>query len=50
MAERLRTLKAPHLLLELPWAAHGMDWPFDGPGGQLTRVAVDGFLKTVAVP
>lgn len=47
LAGRLRDLGVPHLLVELPWAAHGFDWPFDGPGGQVTRVAVDSFLEAV---
>ena len=46
-SERLRDLGVNHLLVELPWAAHGFDWPFDGPGGQVTRVAVDSFLEAV---
>jgi acetyl esterase/lipase len=50
MAQRLRELGVRHLLVELPWAAHGMDWPFDGPGGQVTRIAVDGFLEAVCPP
>lgn len=44
LAERLRTLGVEHHLVELPWAVHGLDWPFDGPGGQITRIAVDAFL------
>lgn len=48
LSERLRTLGVKHLLVELPWAVHGLDWPFDGPGGQITRIAVDSFLRTTA--
>ena len=47
LAARLKSLGVPHHLVELPWAVHGFDWPFDGPGGCVTRVAVDRFLKTV---
>jgi acetyl esterase/lipase len=47
LAEKLRLLKVPHHLLELPWGTHGFDWPFEGPGGQLTRYAVDHFLDSL---
>jgi acetyl esterase/lipase len=46
-AQRLGALGVKHHLVELPWAVHGFDWPHDGPGGQITRVAVDGFLQAV---
>jgi len=45
LAEKLKGFGVPHYLLELPWGTHGFDWPFDSPGGQLTRYAVDEFLK-----
>ena len=46
--ERLQTLGVPNLLIELPWAVHGFDWPFDGPSGQITRMATDHFLQSVS--
>lgn len=44
LAARLRELNVTHFHLELPWATHSFDWPFDGPAAQLTRVSVDVFL------
>ncbi|RBP47433.1 acetyl esterase/lipase [Roseimicrobium gellanilyticum] len=46
-AQRLEQLGVKHHVIEMPWAVHGFDWPFDGPGGQITRAAVDGFLNAV---
>ncbi|WP_206026301.1 alpha/beta hydrolase [Roseimicrobium sp. ORNL1] len=47
-AQRLGKLGVAHQLIELPWAVHGFDWPYDGPSGQITREAIDGFLHAVA--
>jgi acetyl esterase/lipase len=47
-SRRLGELGVAHHLVELPWAVHGFDWPYDGPGGQITRAAIDGFLGAVA--
>lgn len=44
---KLRELGVRHYLLELPWATHAMDWPFDGPSGQLIRYTVDRYLRFV---
>lgn len=46
-AQRLQSLKVPHHLIEMPWAVHGFDWPYDGPGGQITRMATEYFLQAV---
>lgn len=46
-SQRLGALGARPYLIELPWAVHGFDWPYDGPGGQVARVAIDGFLHAV---
>jgi acetyl esterase/lipase len=46
-AQRLAALGVKCHLVEIPWAVHGFDWPYDGPGGQITRAAVDGFLEAV---
>lgn len=48
LGERLQDAGVSHLLIELPWAAHGFDWPFDGPSGQITRIATDHFLNAVS--
>ena len=48
LAAKLDEYGVPNYLLELPWGTHGFDWPFDTPGGQLTRYAVDQFFKTVS--
>ena len=48
LAQRLQRLGVKHLHLELPWAQHGFDWPFHGPGAHLARHAIDGFLLRVA--
>jgi acetyl esterase/lipase len=45
--EKLAAAGRPHLLLALPWATHGMDFNFDGPGGQLSTYAVEHFLSAV---
>jgi acetyl esterase/lipase len=44
MAEHLRALDRPHLLLELPWATHGFEANLAGPGGQLWLYALERFL------
>jgi len=49
LAEKMKGYGVPHYLLEVPWGTHGLDWPYDTPGGQLTRYAVDEFLKTIYV-
>lgn len=36
-----------HYLLTLPWATHGFDYNFKGPGAQLSTYAVSYFLKSV---
>lgn len=46
-AARLEELGVRHVLVELPWAAHGFDWCYDGIGGQIARDAVDCFLRKV---
>ncbi len=46
-AAKLDELGVSHLYLELPWAAHGFDWCYDGVGSQLARHALDCFLEAV---
>ena len=47
LSARLNTLNVPHYYLALPWATHGLDYPFHGPGAELTRYVVDAFLNKV---
>jgi acetyl esterase/lipase len=43
----LAAARRPHFFLELPWATHGCDYFFNGPCGQVSRFAIDRFLKAV---
>jgi acetyl esterase/lipase len=36
-----------HIFISLPWATHAFDVNLNGPSGQLTRHAIDTFLRTV---
>jgi acetyl esterase/lipase len=36
-----------NVIVTLPWATHGLDYNFSGPGGQLSTYAVEYFLKAV---
>ena len=47
LSDRLIRAKVPHLFLRLPWAAHGCDYVFSGPCGQITTYAVERFLSAV---
>jgi acetyl esterase/lipase len=44
LAAKLEIVNVPHYHLALPWATHALDYPFNGPGAQLTRYAIDRFL------
>jgi len=50
-SERLNTkltqASVKHVFVRLPWAAHGCDWSFKGPCGQITTYAVEQFLERV---
>jgi acetyl esterase/lipase len=48
LAASLRGAEVPHHYLALPWATHALDFPFNGPGAQLTRYAMDVFLDYTA--
>jgi acetyl esterase/lipase len=37
--------KVPNLFLELPWATHSFEHPLSGPSGQVTRNAIEMFVK-----
>jgi acetyl esterase/lipase len=45
LAERLRAVQVPHLLVDLPWATHAFDYVRTGPGGQLSAFAVTWFVR-----
>ena len=47
LAAKLEAVNVPHYHLALPWATHALDYPFNGPGAQLTRYAIDRFLQRV---
>ena len=47
LAARLSEAGVSHFFLSLPWATHALDYPFHGPGAQLTRYAADVFLAKV---
>jgi acetyl esterase/lipase len=36
-----------HMVLNLPWATHGFDYAFNGPGSQLSIYTVERFLAAV---
>lgn len=44
LAEALALAKVPHFYLKLPWATHGYDFAWQGPGSQISRQAIDEFL------
>ncbi|MDB4924449.1 alpha/beta hydrolase [Mucilaginibacter sp.] len=45
--EKLQQNGIKHYWLKLPWATHGFDYNLNGPSGQLSTYAVDGFLKAI---
>lgn len=44
---RLAEKNVPHAFVSLPWATHAFDYNLDGPGGQITRYAIERFLAGV---
>jgi acetyl esterase/lipase len=46
LARALDAAGRRYTYLELPWATHGCDFAFRGPCGQVTRVAIERFLRT----
>lgn len=46
-AASLTEVGHPHVLIELPWAAHAFEYNLSGPAGQLTTYAVRRFLNLV---
>ncbi len=47
LAERLEAQDVRHAFVHLPWATHAFDYNLHGPGGQLTRFALEWFLADV---
>ena len=47
LVERLEAAGVEHLLVELPWATHGLDANLGGPGGQLYVWSLERFLAHV---
>jgi acetyl esterase/lipase len=47
MAARLHQAGRPCAFVELPWATHAFEYNLSGPGGQLTRFAVQWFVDAV---
>jgi len=47
LSQRLKEFHRPVYFLRLPWATHGADYIFRGPGGQLSTYAVERFLAAV---
>jgi acetyl esterase/lipase len=47
LAQRLTDEHVPHVFVSLPWATHAFEFNVNGPGGQLTRFAVEWFLAAV---
>jgi acetyl esterase/lipase len=47
LASRLTEHGVPHVFVSLPWATHAFDYTLQGPGGQLTTLALEQFLGRV---
>jgi acetyl esterase/lipase len=47
LKKRLDPAGIKNVLVTLPWATHGCDYNFNGPGGQLSTYAVEYFLKSL---
>lgn len=47
MRERLGPLGVRHFAVDLPWAAHGFDYVFRGPGSQISLYFIERFLAEV---
>jgi acetyl esterase/lipase len=48
LAQALAASGVPHLMVELPWATHGLDANPSGPGGRISTELVERFLGLVA--
>ena len=47
VSSRLIKEDVPHYILRFPWAAHGCDYVFRGPCGQISTFAVEWFLGAI---
>lgn len=47
MREKLGPLGVKHFEVDLPWAAHGFDYVFRGPGSQVSLYFIERFLAAV---
>ncbi len=47
LEKKLTENSIPHLYVELPWGTHAFDYNFNGPGGQISRYAVEWFLASL---
>lgn len=47
LSARLLEADVPHFVLRMPWAAHGCDYVFRGPCGQISTFTVERFLAAV---
>jgi acetyl esterase/lipase len=45
--EKLAALGVPHFSVQLPWATHGYDYVFSGPGSQISLYFVERFLSRI---
>jgi acetyl esterase/lipase len=43
----LAAANRPHYFVKLPWATHGCDYVFSGPCGQVSRFAIERFVRAV---
>lgn len=47
LSKKLTEQSVPNIYIEIPWGTHAFDFNFNGPGGQVSRFAVEWFLKSV---
>jgi len=47
MEAKLNKLGVPHFIVDLPWATHGYDFFFSGPGSQISLYFIERFLAKV---
>lgn len=47
LTKKLKEHNVPNIYIELPWGTHAFDYNFNGPGGQISRFAVERFLASI---
>lgn len=47
LAAKLHEAEVPYAFVSLPWATHAFDYHLNGPGGQITTLTVEWFVKAV---